>query len=164
LFDQDESDEAIFAAVDILGRRGIQKYGDMLYRIASERAEVRVGWATRTGTRRVSMGYRTAAQRRSRLESIEVTTLSRSEEGRLDEAGIRRGYFEFITEEKAVLSGRVNPVLVQDLEKYFNKACRALFTVTIVTDRVSGKSSQSFRLDALVNPGEAFFSDPAEVM
>lgn len=92
---------------------------------------------------------------------VEVQTRTVQSDGRLDEAGIHRGYFGFITEAGEVVTGHVEDHLLPELEKYFNKPCRALFTITERLDRATGGTTRSYRLDQLAPPGERL--SPARV-
>jgi hypothetical protein len=157
LLDGHADEQQMLDALGDVGESAKRPYADILRQLERNHADVTVNWATVDGIREAHLRPNTAAIRRQRLERVHVSTQTRSVLGRLDEAGKRRGYFEFIGDDGELIKGRVADDALPVLKLYFDEPCQALFTVTVVHDEITGIEKEKYRLDRLAPPGKPIF-------
>ena len=107
LVDEQPDDQELLSSLTELGEKPTKMYTGLLRHLDQFNASIRVSWPTIAGTRTGRLSPVVAAKRRQRLERVHLKTRIRYADGRLDEAGIRRGYFEFITDGDELIKGRV---------------------------------------------------------
>lgn len=157
LLDGRADEQEMLEALGDVGESAKRPYTEILRQLERNRADVTVHWATVDGMRETHLRPNTAAARRQRLERVHVSTRTRSVVGRLDEAGKRRGYFEFISDDGELIKGRVADDILPVLKLFFDEPCQALFTVTVVHDEITGLEKEKYRLDQLAPPGQPIF-------
>jgi hypothetical protein len=153
---QADADSEVVDALAPFDARAIANYRRMLEHLKNSGADLDLKWHSATGSRNVRLTAQRAERVSTRLAKFKKTAESIAwTRGVLDGAIKTKGFFQFITEDRRVLSGSVSKPVLDELRDYYDRECEALITTTEVTDTVTGEMKTAHRLERLRHVGES---------
>jgi hypothetical protein len=129
-----------------LGPRAFSGVRSLIQLLAGEEVTASIEWRSPSLQLTASL---TPSQLSRAGESMAVTAVTQHDMvivGRLVGASLVRGRFELETPNGVVLSGPVEPELVERMQNYFNQDCQATLRVTTVRSIPDGTESLSYTL------------------
>lgn len=144
--------EEVLDHLALLGPRARRSYREFVEQLGEAHADLRVRWPNRSGPREARLRPRQAARLAQTLGQVRSHVDGRYYLGVLDGASRRHGRFEFASNEGEQFAGVVEPEILDDLKRFYDRPCRAYILTRELEHPRTGVVRRAFRLQELLRP------------